>query len=170
MSLALTIILTCAAIAGAYALVDWDDPRPGLLDDIPWPRLPRLVRGARLRCRPGLRGLAAYLTAGPRLRLHYAALRLPRRPRKTPPRAHGGTGEPRTGPGEPHETGARRILTRIYDWVNPPTGQHSATVLRLGLDGLWHDAATGPFTVPEGYGVIGEGTVMTALDRMWGRP
>lgn len=60
-----------------------------------------------------------------------------------------------------------RAAARIHGWLYPATGQHCATVLRLGLDGLWHGDETGPFTIPDGYGRIGEGTVMAAVDRMW---
>lgn len=119
--------------------------------------IPAAYAAAGLRY-PGL-ALTSWLERVPWPRLPRP--RLPRR--KTPPRAHGGgTGEPCTGPRKPHETGARRLITRVHGWLYPATGQHSAAVLRLGVDGLWHDAATGPFTIPADYG-----TTVTAAERMW---
>lgn len=76
---------------------------------------------------------------------------------KTPPRAHGGAGDPRTGPGRPCETGARR--TPILDALTAPlrlrhaTGQHAAP---LGLtwdsnQGRYRHTETGPMQIPDEY-------------------
>lgn len=47
--------------------------------------------------------------------------------RKTPPRAHGGAGEPRTAAGLACETGARR------DMPMAPVGRHAAGLARVTL-------------------------------------
>lgn len=77
--------------------------------------------------------------------------------RKTPPRAHGGAGDPRTAPSEAHETGARR--TSLLDALTAPlclrhaTGQHTA---QLGLvfdpnAGRLRHTETGPMEIPAQY-------------------
>lgn len=73
------------------------------------------------------------------------------------------------GPGQdpPRAHGTRRVTTE--HWA--ASGRHHASApLALAWDanrGRYCHAETGPIAIPDGYGVIGEGTAMTAVDRMW---